>query len=85
MNRYMSLAELDIDEPAVIKSIELDGALLKRVYDLGFLPEVQIKCVQKAPKGSPIAFEIKETIIALRKKDAEKIFCKSSLGGEKNE
>ena len=84
MEDLIRLSELNVGQRAVIKNIKLEYPLLKRVYDLGFLPEVEIECVQKAPSGSPVAFSIKRSIIALRKNDADMIFCEKNEG-EKNE
>lgn len=75
MKPTVRLSDISIGEYAVITKINLDGAILKRVYDLGFLPGIKIKCVQKAMSGSPIAYSFKSAIIALRKNDADKILC----------
>lgn len=82
MKRLTNLALLEVGHEAVINEINLTGAILKRVYDLGFLPEVKVRCVLKAPSKSPIAFHIKGTTVALRKKDAQKILCTVSDGGK---
>lgn len=75
MNCNYDLTVLNIDDVAVIKEIDLEGPIHKRVCELGFLPGVRTRCVLKAPSGSPIAFEIKGSIVALRKKDAKHIYC----------
>lgn len=81
MDQQISLADLEIGDIAVIESVRLENPLLKRVYDLGFLPDVSVKCVQKAPAGSPIAFAIKSSVVALRKNDANRIICRKQTRG----
>lgn len=69
-----SLLSLDIGKTYVLSHVDLQGALRQRILDLGFTEGAEIKCLFKAPSGSPLAFLIRGSVIALRKTDAEKIF-----------
>ena len=54
--------------------LTLNGALRRRLLDLGVIPGAVIRRRYTAPSGSPIAFEIQGAIVALRKRDAAKVF-----------
>lgn len=69
----LSLADLIVGSTAKIASIELEGLLRRRVLDLGILPGTQVKCVRRSPAGDPIAFKVRDTVIALRSNDASLI------------
>lgn len=53
------------------------GALKRRFLDLGIVENTLITPVLKSPSGDPTAFEIRGTLIALRKEDANLIKVKS--------
>jgi ferrous iron transport protein A len=65
----MLLHELKIGESAVVKSIE-HGKSSLRIMEMGIVAGVKIKTLSKAPMGDPIAFEVHDTVISLRKSDA---------------
>lgn len=70
----MKLSELEKESIAVIKSLEgLDDNNQIRLMEIGFVPGKQIKRLQSTIFNGPISFEIEGHIIALSKKDAEKI------------
>ncbi len=53
--------------------LTLTGPLRRRLYDLGLIPGACLRRRYTAPSGSPIAFELQGTVVALRKKDAAKV------------
>ena len=55
----------------------VSGALKRRFLDLGIVENTLITPVLKSPSGDPTAFEIRGTLIALRKEDANLIKVKS--------
>jgi ferrous iron transport protein A len=65
-----SLADLAIGRTCKISSIELNGLLRRRILDLGIIPGTKVQCIRKSPAGDPIAFRVRDTIIALRCDDA---------------
>lgn len=67
------LSNLHIGGRCVIDTIKVDFPLLSRLQDVGFSPGVEVQCVCIAPSGSPMAFRVKGSTIALRKVDCEKI------------
>lgn len=78
---FNTLDKLPLNKTAIIEYDECDKNLRKRIYDMGIIKGEKITPVFKSPFGNPIAFLVKDTIIALRKKDCEKIYIKSALGG----
>lgn len=44
--------------------------------DLGIIEGTKIKPVLKSPLGDPTAYEVRGTVIALRKEETEKIYIK---------
>lgn len=65
-----SLADLMVGKTCKISSVELDGLLRRRILDLGIIPGTKVQCIRKSPTGDPIAFKVRDTIIALRCDDA---------------
>ena len=68
-----TLDRLAPDEDAVIKQVHLTGAKRGRLQELGFIAGAQVRCVHISPFGDPVAYEILDTVIALRRSDAQYI------------
>jgi ferrous iron transport protein A len=45
----------------------LPGAVVRRLADLGFVPDAQVSCLRRAPLGSPTVYRIGETELCLRR------------------
>ncbi len=78
----------DTDQPPVIRlsalppgqtatiagiSRECRGQTRRRLLDLGFVPGATVRIALDNPLGDPIAYLIKDTVIALRRDEADKI------------
>ena len=70
---YITLDKLKLNEEVIIKKINAQNNLRRRLLDLGFIPENKIKCVLISPFKDPKAYEINNNIIALRNIDAKNI------------
>lgn len=57
---------------AHIKSLT-SSELTLHLMEMGFLPGKQIKRLQQAPLEGPIAFKLENSVIALRKSEAQLI------------
>lgn len=66
----MTLNELPIDSTSRIKKLNCDGNIRRRLLDLGIIANTPIKAVLKSPSGDPTAYEIRGTLIAIRKEDS---------------
>lgn len=71
------LSSLNIGDKVKLEKIDDNLELKERLIDMGFTKNSEIECVLKACFNGPIAYRIKNTTIALRKKDAKKILVKS--------
>lgn len=61
---------------AVVVGIQLQGALRKRLMDLGLTPGTPISVSRAAPMGDPITVEVRGSTLSMRKADAAKIRVK---------
>ncbi|WP_371925923.1 ferrous iron transport protein A [Halobacillus sp. A5] len=76
----MSLYESRPGDHLLIKSLRLDGAMLRRLLDLGFVPGAVVKNVQRSPMGDPVAYQVSRTTVALRKEESSQIDCQKVKG-----
>ena len=77
MQRAVALSALAPGERARVTEVCVEGALRRRLYDLGLIPETNVTCRLTAPGGSPTAFLVRGAVIALRASDAAKIFAEA--------
>ena len=76
MMNYMEnipLTQLELNEPGFIKEIKCKDSIKRRLLDLGLVPNTKIIPVLKSVAGDPIAYEVRNIILAVRKQDADKI------------
>ena len=74
MNKnLLTLNELPIGSTAVVKELDLDGPIRRRILDLGLIYNTNIKSLGESPSGDPIAYEIRGATIALRSEESSKI------------
>lgn len=69
----MTLSQMKQNECARITNINDGSSFKRRFFDMGFIKGQAVKCTNVGIFGSPIAFQIRGSKIALRKKDADKI------------
>jgi len=75
VNNYL-LSTFTTGETVQLERIEIEGALKRRLLDLGFIPGAIIKVLQKSPLGDPVAYQVSHTTIGLRKEESSKIYVK---------
>jgi len=74
MNKnLLTLNELPIGSTAVVKGLDLDGPIRRRILDLGLIYNTNVKSLGESPSGDPIAYEIRGATIALRSEESSKI------------
>lgn len=71
MTKYLS--EFSINEKGIVKKINAEGKIKRRLFDMGVTPEVEIKVRKYAPLGDPIEVTIRGYELTLRKDEANKI------------
>ncbi len=71
-----TLAGVGVGEKVRILDLKCEGAYRRRLLDLGLIPGTEVRAVMMSPLGSPMAYEIRDSIIALRLEDASKIIVR---------
>ena len=61
----LSLSDLPVGKTVVVEEILLSGAMRLRL--------TRVRCVHRAPSGSPGAYAVRGAVIAIRKSDAVRI------------
>lgn len=73
MLQNIALSGLSHGETGFLYTIELPEAQRERLNSLGFTTDAPICRRFTAPGGSPIAFTVKGAVLALRKRDCDRI------------
>ena len=69
----MTLDKLQIGTQAVIRAVGGEGALRRRLLDMGLTPKTTVFIRKVAPLGDPIELHLRGYELTLRKDDAQKI------------
>lgn len=77
----MKLSELKYGETASITGLsdECRGEARRRLLDLGFVRGTIITVQNISPLGNPIAYSLRDTLIALRKEQADEVFVEREV------
>ena len=73
MKKPIPLNELKLNKKAKVINIKCDGLEKRRFLDLGIVKDTIIIPIFTSPFGTPTAYEIRKTIIAIREENAKKI------------
>lgn len=60
-------------EGGIIKAVGGEGALRRRLLDMGLTPQTSIKVSKIAPMGDPMELSLRGYLLTLRLEDAAKI------------
>ena len=69
----MTLDELAIGQSAVVTAVGGEGALRRRLLDMGITPKTTVLMRKKAPMGDPVEICLRGYELTLRLEDARKI------------
>lgn len=69
----MTLKDVKIGETAKVKKINCEGAIKRRIMDMGIIKGTEIFVRKVAPLGDPIEITVRGYELSLRKEDAENI------------
>lgn len=64
------LSEFTIGESGTIVKVYGEGALRRRLFDMGVTPSVSVKLKKKAPLGDPLEVTLRGYELTLRKAEA---------------
>lgn len=67
----MNLYELPLNKVGIIDNLNCNENIRRRMLDLGFIKGTKIIPVFKSPSGDPTAYEVRKTLIAIRKEDSK--------------
>jgi len=74
-------ADLKLGESGIVENIEKsendEGALRRRIIDMGITPGVKITMKRAAPLGDPLEFELRNYNLSIRISEARQINLKS--------
>ena len=69
----MTLKEVKIGDTVIVKKITGQGAIKRRIMDMGITKGVQVFVIKVAPLGDPIEVTVRGYELSLRKVDAAMI------------
>ncbi len=69
----MTLDKLKTGNKGIIKSIGGEGALRRRLLDMGLTPNTTVMVRKVAPLGDPIELHLRNYELTIRQDDAKKI------------
>ncbi len=67
------LNEFVIGEKGIIVSVAGEGAIRRRLFDMGITPGTEIILRKKAPLGDPLEINLRGYELTLRRSEAEKV------------
>lgn len=68
-----TLKDIKVGETAIVKKLHGEGAVKRRIMDMGITKGVAVKIRKVAPLGDPIEINVRGYELSLRKADAETI------------
>ena len=73
--QVLRLSELKVGQHARIQEIQ-EGPYKEKLQEMGCIPGVIVKTLFKAPLGDPIAYEMEEYTLSIRKAEAHNVIIK---------
>lgn len=73
MSNKITLNNLPIGKSGRVFKIIAEETIRRRLLDLGLIKDTFVKSLHISPAGDPIAYEIRDAVIALRKEEAKTI------------
>jgi Fe2+ transport system protein FeoA len=70
---YMTLSKLPAGVNAKVTAINGEGAVSRRLMEMGIVPGVSVRLVKSAPFGDPIEVRILGYSLAIRKNEADSV------------
>ena len=70
------LSQLGIGERATVVAVNGEGAVRRRLFDMGITPGAEVYLRKKAPFGDPIEIAIRGYELTLRKTEAAQVDIK---------
>ncbi len=74
-----TINDLSVGESALILKINCDGAMKRRLIDMGITPGVKVKLHKIAPLGDPLELKLRGYMLSIRRSEAKNIFVKREI------
>ena len=71
-----TLDAVPIGTTVIVENLNCYGNIRRRLLDLGIINGTKIKPIFTSPSGDPIAFEVRGTVLAIRKENCKEISIK---------
>ncbi len=78
MAEYLQLNNINPGECAIVKKINSESGIRRRLMDIGLIENTVVECVGKSPLGDPAAYLIRGAVIAIREKDCSDILVEKA-------
>ena len=70
------LSELRVGESGVVTTVNGEGAIRRRLFDMGITPGVEVYLRKKAPLGDPLEISLRGYELTLREAEAALVVIK---------
>lgn len=74
MKQIIPLNQIPLNIPSRLEKLECNETIRRRMLDLGLVPGTKIVPILKSPSGNPTAYEVRGSMIAIRKEDSKSIY-----------
>lgn len=71
--KEMALSQVRQGMTATVHRLLSNGSIRRRLLDMGLIEGTEIRCLYSSPSGDPTAFLVRGTVVALRRRDADRI------------
>ena len=68
-----TLKDVKVGEQAVVVKLHGEGAVKRRIMDMGLTKGVEVRVRKEAPRGDPMELHVRGYELSVRKADAERI------------
>lgn len=68
-----TLNDLSIGDSALVLRINCQGAMKRRLIDMGITPGVRVKLYKIAPMGDPLELKLRGYVLSIRRSEAKNI------------
>ena len=75
-----TLKEVNIGETVTVKKLHGEGAIKRRIMDMGITKGVEVYVRKLAPLGDPIEVTVRGYELSIRKSDAEMVEVEKGAG-----
>ncbi len=72
----LSLCQMKEGGRCRVREMFNDGAMRRRLRDIGLIEGTEVLCLNRSPSGDPAAYLIRGAVIALRSEETSKILVR---------